>query len=160
MIDMMRKGLHLRCYILCGSLLFLLVSTIIVQAGIYESFNYEVHGDHIEIVGCDPSQVTAPIPSEIVGLPVTHIGAYAFTNCTSLTGVVFPETISSINEGAYEGCTALLRAVYLGNVPNLETNAFTGVHSNFIHYTRGQAMGDGHPVINYEAYVEDVLSIV
>lgn len=38
---------------------------------------------------------------------ITSLGRYAFNDCTALTGIVLPEAMESIGEGAFAGCTAL-----------------------------------------------------
>ncbi|RKX34259.1 MAG: hypothetical protein DRP64_20230 [Verrucomicrobia bacterium] len=75
-----------------------------------------------------------------------------------MTGVLFPDTISSIGAEAYHGCSSLIRAVYLGSIPNLGTYAFDDVHSNFAHYARwGGSPGDGHPVNSFEVYQDGLV---
>lgn len=44
------------------------------------------------------------------------IGDRAFKNCTSLTKLVFPETMKNISEDAFSGCTNLKEVEFLGNL--------------------------------------------
>ena len=63
------------------------------------------------------------IPGEYNNLPVITIGSWAFVNCTSLTSVVIPDSITEIENNAFYGCTSLKynehdNAYYLGNEDN------------------------------------------
>lgn len=44
---------------------------------------------------------------DLSGTQVEAIGNYAFTECTRLSDVEFPDTLNSIGGGAFSGCTAL-----------------------------------------------------
>ena len=63
------------------------------------------------------------IPSEYNGLPVTTIGEYAFNNCSSLTSVVIPDSVTSIGYDTFYGCNSALYTEYeygkyIGNAEN------------------------------------------
>ena len=47
------------------------------------------------------------IPSEYNGLPVMGIGRSAFYNCSGLTSVTIPDSVTSIDEIAFSGCSGL-----------------------------------------------------
>lgn len=38
---------------------------------------------------------------------VAEIGAYAFCGCTSLTGVIFPDTLVRVGESCFQRCAAI-----------------------------------------------------
>lgn len=59
------------------------------------------------ITACDKSVTAAVIPSEINGVAVIGIGYYAFTDGTSLTTVTIPDSVTSVDEGAFYGCESL-----------------------------------------------------
>ena len=72
------------------------------------------------VAGC----ITTVIPDDIVS-----IGGYAFHGLPGLTSVVFPNLITSIEEGAYAGCTSLESlTVHATTPPVLGTDAFDGVN--------------------------------
>ncbi len=48
------------------------------------------------------------IPETFEGNPVLHVRAKAFKDCDKLTSLTLPDTISKINEYAFEGCTSLV----------------------------------------------------
>lgn len=52
------------------------------------------------------------IPEQIDGEPVTKIGTGCFEDCTGLTTIVLPDTITDIDPRAFSGCTAL-RGLFL-----------------------------------------------
>ena len=56
------------------------------------------------------------IPDTVVAgdviCPVTTIGYEAFRNCESLTSVVIPNTVTTVEERAFDGCSSLLKPVY------------------------------------------------
>lgn len=60
-----------------------------------------------EIVGYVNSPVTLKIPSQCEGIPITSVRERAFSECHSLTEVVFPDTITAIHEGAFVSCSNL-----------------------------------------------------
>lgn len=58
------------------------------------------------------------IPSSLGGYPVTSIGGWAFCNCSALTSVVFPESLTSIGAAAaFSGCQSLTSMQFKGPPP-------------------------------------------
>ncbi len=56
--------------------------------------------DAYEVTGYDGTATEINIPSTYNGKPVTSIGGSAFYNCTSLTSVTIPSSVTSIGVGA------------------------------------------------------------
>ena len=50
---------------------------------------------------------TVTIPAIVDGYPVTSIGGYAFRDCSKITKLVLPSTLSSVEDGCVRGCYAL-----------------------------------------------------
>ena len=100
----MKKGLLI-------SILFILVLIClpknIVKAETCGDLTYVVENDEIIITDCSESAISVNIPSEIGGLPVTSIGNSAFYNCNSLIDIIVPNSVKSIESGAFKGCSSL-----------------------------------------------------
>ena len=75
-----------------------------------EALEYERNaaGDGFIVVGignCTDSKII--IPSSHAGLPVAAVGEKAFYNCTGLTDVAIPASVTQIGDIAFSGCTDL-----------------------------------------------------
>ena len=69
---------------------------------------YKVYEDYVSITGCDESaEGEMVIPEMIEGLPVKNIGEGTFKNCSSLTSITIPDSISGIKDNAFYGCSSL-----------------------------------------------------
>ena len=65
-------------------------------------------GDTIVITDCaEDAAGDLVIPDTIGGKPVNYIGRYAFSNCTSLTSITIPDSVTSIGNYAFSGCSNL-----------------------------------------------------
>ena len=96
--------------------LVLLVSILPMTAHAEELDNglvYKIHedhkyyGDHAEITGYVGNATEVVIPAQIDGYPVTIIGYDAFLDCSSLTNIVIPDSVTHIFENAFAGCSSL-----------------------------------------------------
>ena len=64
------------------------------------------------------------IPSKIDNVDIISIGEEAFYNCSRLTSVVIPNSVTSIGDQAFSGCTSL-KSVEIGDsVTSIGDNAF------------------------------------
>lgn len=68
-----------------------------------------------EVASCDSKE-----------LRVTSIGRYAFYACSSLTSIVIPEGVISIEESAFANCTGLLTITIPESVTSIGGDAFYG----------------------------------
>lgn len=74
------------------------------------------------------------IPATAGGYTVTGIGNRAFMNCTRITSVSFPNSITQIQGEAFGGCTGLTSVTIPENVTLLE-NAFPNcIHLTTVYY--------------------------
>ena len=56
------------------------------------------------------------IPDTYKNLPVTSIGRNAFQNCTSITSITIPTSVTEIFWYAFDGCTSIKDVYYIGNI--------------------------------------------
>ncbi|MBQ8432061.1 MAG: leucine-rich repeat domain-containing protein [Clostridia bacterium] len=77
------------------------------EATYSQGLYFELHNDnssyYLSSVGtCKDSEVI--IPAEYNNLPVTSIAAYAFENCTWITKVTIPESVTDISHNSFKNC--------------------------------------------------------
>ncbi len=97
---------------------------------------YEVAGGNIyfnkatrTITDCDESVTRAHIPEKIDGVAVENIGLDAFRDCTSLSYVEIPSTITYIDNAAFYGCASLKMVEIPGGVTSIRDYTFSGCTS-------------------------------
>ncbi len=79
-----------------------------LSAAASDAFTYVVLEDGTaEIVSSDLSASAVEIPAEIDGITVSSLASACFADHTALKTVVFPESLTTIKDNAFEGCTAL-----------------------------------------------------
>ena len=64
------------------------------------------------------------IPSEVDGVIVRSIGEYAFRDCTGLTSVTIPDSVTSIGNYTFSGCTSLTSVTIGNSVTSIGSKAF------------------------------------
>ena len=92
--------------------------------------DYEIKNGEVTITDCDES-ITGElvIPSEIEGYPVTRIGEHAFYDCTGLTSITIPDSVTSIDSRAFYCCTGLTSITIPDSVTSIGGSAFHGCAS-------------------------------
>ena len=72
--------------------------------------------------------VTVPesVTNDDTTYPITKIGAYAFAECSGLTGVNIPASVTEIEDHAFENCSGLAELVIPSSVTTIGARAFVG----------------------------------
>lgn len=88
------------------SVLWLLALPAAVHA---KDFQYSISEGTVTITGFIPGIMDRDVivPATIEGLPVTTIGQRAFSDHRNLTSVTIPDSVTSIESGAFDGCGSL-----------------------------------------------------
>ena len=93
----------------------------------YLSFELYDDEDSYYVSACDESvSGEVVIPATYNGLPVTGIGEWAFGNCTDMTSVIIPNSITEIGTCAFGGCTGLTSVALPDSVTSTGDGTFYG----------------------------------
>ena len=76
-------------------------------------WSYSVSDGMVTITGANPASGSLVIPASFDGYPVTSIGKFAFCS-DSLTSVTIPDSVTVIDENAFNSCDSLT-SVTIGN---------------------------------------------
>ena len=88
---------------------------------------YEISNGEVTITDCDRTiSGDITIPDTIEGYPVTKIGSYAFENCTSLTGVIIPDSVTAMYVYAFRSCTSLVNVTISHSLTVISSYTFYG----------------------------------
>ena len=75
-----------------------------VSAATYGDLTYEISNGKVTITDCNTSATNAVIPETINDYPVTTIGSSAFYNCSRLTSITIPDSVTTIGNYAFFIC--------------------------------------------------------
>ncbi|MBR3448365.1 MAG: leucine-rich repeat protein [Oscillospiraceae bacterium] len=90
-----------------------------------ETVEYWIVGGVARVSSCNENaEGQIEILSEIYGVPVVHISGYAFHECTHITSIKIPDSITSIGWHAFSYCTALTSITIPDGVTDIPTSAF------------------------------------
>jgi surface antigen bspA-like len=93
---------------------------------IYTVFEDETGSLAARITYCDIAiSGDVVIPSTLGGYPLVEIGGDAFSDCTSLTSVTIPGSVTKISGGAFSGCTSLREIMFPNSVTEIAGSAFS-----------------------------------
>ena len=86
---------------------------------------YSVNGNNEAVITDAKSSIeAADIPEVINGHTVKAIEGFAFKDCTSLSSVTIPKSVTRIGSSAFFGCTSLLSITIPENVTSIGDHAF------------------------------------
>ena len=77
------------------------------------------------------------IPGTINGLPVVNIGEKAFFQCTNLTSVTVPISVTRVGAYAFGLCNKLLGVYFMSNAPSLGEAVFFKDDQLTVYYLPG-----------------------
>ena len=100
-----------------------LMSVIPAHAAQSGDFTYTATATAVTITGYTGSGGAVTIPSSISGLPVTIIGT-AFPNKYTITSVTIPDSVTKIENQAFDTCTGLTSMRIGSNVISIGVGAF------------------------------------
>ena len=105
-----------------------------VLADTFGLFTYTDNGTTVTITGYPQTATGAvEIPASINGKLVTHIGSGAFKDCSSLTSVTIPDSVTHIGDnggpGSFQRCTSLASVTIPEGVVSLEYSTFSSCTS-------------------------------
>ena len=113
---------HRKALIACLIVVMALGSVVIATESRYGT---KISGfNEIEIVEYRGNATSVEIPSRIYGMKVIRIGDDAFHNCSSLTSITIPNSVTSIGEYAFLGCSSLTSITIPDSVTSIGDYAF------------------------------------
>ena len=87
-------------------------------------YKYTITNGNAEITGYNgPVPENLVIPDVVMSCPVTVIRVNAFYSCSTLKRVTIPESVTSIEAGAFAGCINLRCVIFNGNAPRSNGSA-------------------------------------
>lgn len=91
----------------------------------YGNIRYYIKNGEVTICGHSHSIAgEIVIPDKINGYPVTTIGVNAFSDCSNITSVSIPSSVTKIEACAFQSCTELCSIIIPGSVTYIGTQAF------------------------------------
>jgi len=89
------------------------------------TYTHDTWTDEIRIIDCETTASgKIVIPSEINNLPVTKIDRNAFEDCTNITHIVIPDSITIIFDFAFQNCSSLTTATIPASVTRINNYVF------------------------------------
>ncbi|HBR93185.1 MAG TPA: hypothetical protein DEA90_03370 [Opitutae bacterium] len=97
-----------------------------LKAASVADLTYTSDGSSITITDCDEAAIGAMrIPDTIDGLPVTTIGSSALRDCSALTSISIPNTVTSVSGSqTFRRCSDLISISYAQGFSNISTHMF------------------------------------
>ncbi len=109
------------------SLVIILSCTVIPSSAAGESYlSYTTYSTYAKLNKClEGAKGVINIPDEYNGLPVKVISTRAFENCTQITEVTIPASVTTVESNAFSSCIALKKVTFEGSNCKIGTAAFS-----------------------------------
>ena len=96
-------------------------------------FKYSLHNDSFNIYAIledyNGASNVVEVPSKFKGFPVKTIGFSAFMDCTHITEIIIPNSVTTISINAFKGCTGLTSVVLPEGLTKIDSSVFDGCNS-------------------------------
>ncbi len=135
-----------------------------VDGVLYTTYDKNSYNDGTKLIFCPPAR-----SGELeVYAQTDRVPGNAIYNCTALTGIVFPEALTTLDNYAVRGCTALTSVTFLGDKPSVSSGssffsgcpAFTTVYYTDAHAAswapNGETMWNGKKLVNRDTMYDPV----
>ena len=114
-------------YLINSGIHFFFQENLVEVDGVYYRLSNVV--DKYTVRTADKSITSVNILDEVNGKPVITIDRYAFYNCTSLTSITVPNSVTTIGDQAFQSCTSLTSITIPSSVTTIGSDAFAGCTS-------------------------------
>jgi hypothetical protein len=105
-------------------LFYMSAVSVAFSAGLTD-LSYIVINGNVTITDCDTSATgSLSIPATIEDFPVTAIGASAFRDCSKLTNIILPSSLTTIEAWAFNSCFDLTEITIPAGVLTIERSIF------------------------------------
>ena len=94
------------------------INSMHVRAETWGDYKYEVIDEQVNIEAYIGNDTVLVIPSTIAGKEVGQIGWGVFRNCSELSDVTIPSSVTYIDDGAFYGCRGLMSISVAANNAN------------------------------------------
>ena len=96
----------------------------------YSAMTYaEINGDCVETIGYGAFSECSALSEIIIPNSVTSIGTIAFSDCSGLTSVDIPDSVTTIGDRAFYNCTGLISVTIGSGVTSIGNDVFVGCTS-------------------------------
>jgi hypothetical protein len=114
--------------IICLWVLLALINLMFLPSSAFavrpKDFTYTESGGTITITQYAGTGGNIVIPAAIDGKPVAYIQAYAFYDCSGLTSITIPNSVTRIGDNAFAGCSSLNSITIPDSVTSIGDAAF------------------------------------
>lgn len=91
---------------------------------------------------------------------ITKIRSYAFYNCTSLSSVTIPNSVTFMGDSVFYNCTSLTSVtVKLSSPPSLGTDAFSNTNQSLVIYVPSGSVENYKAASGWATYASRIQAI-